>query len=187
MTLNWKSSEIKEVNINWQKFEANIPINPHKELLSLSVELINNEDFAAFFDLISMEKNITNDKLYGSQVAYIPFEGADIGDTINRTFFGALNINKIVRISYVPEISIIGSSIDHMQLQIVHDPSGEILSTKTFVDEVSCEQRLVFDFGPINPTLATLAAGESLRLVKQDVGTGMILPRGLLIIQWDIA
>lgn len=187
MALDWKDSSIEEVEIIWSDFETVIPVSNKKELLNIKVELINTESFAGFFDSLVLEKNLINDKLLAAEIVYIPFEGALEGDAINRTVFGSMDVNRIVKIAYVPEASITGSATDYMQLQIVHDPSGNVLSTKTFIQEVIGEQRLVFEFGPVNDTFAIISAGESLRLVKQDTGAGMPLPRGLLIIQWDVA
>lgn len=183
----WKTSAAEMVEILWTPFETTVPVNPEKELLSVTYKVINTENFPVYFDDLTLEKNLLNDKLMAAETTYIPFEGVAAGVPLNRTVFAGIDVTKIVSIHYVPEETITGSNTDYAQLQIINDPDGEILTTKTFVDGVINKEKLVFDFGPVSPRTAVIAPGTSLRLTKQEAGNGMKIPRGVLIIRWDIA
>lgn len=175
------------VEILWTPFETIIPVNPEKELLSVSYKVINTEAFPVFFDELTLEKNLLNDKLLAAETTYIPFEGAAAGIKVDRTVFGAIDVTKIVSIHYVPEKAIVGHNVNYLQLQIINDPDGKVLATKTFVEGSNAETRHVFDFGPVNKAEGIIAPGTSLRLSKLENGSGMELPRGVLIIRWDVA
>lgn len=183
--LNWQMSAPVEIDSDWIGFEAEIPINPEKELVAIEIELVNEEDLEVYFDDLSIRKNLLNAILGSSNKTFIPVPGGVEFDPIDMTVFGAVEECSLVSVFFVPEEDIQGHSNDYAQLQIIKDPVNEVLATKTFVQGADTQARVVTAFGPVDPDLALLKEGQSLRLSKVDYGGGMAIPKGLLIIQWD--
>lgn len=179
----WQRSDAAPVEIFWTPFEAIVPVNPDKELLHATIEVINEEAYPGHFDNLRVEKNLLNDKLLAANVVYIPIDSTKAGIQLNRTVFGALDAVKIVSIHYVPEQAIQGADTSTLRLSIVNEPEGQTLATKTFIAGANAEAKKVFDFGPVLPAAAIIPKGTSLSLVKDPANT---LPQGVLIIQWDV-
>lgn len=186
MALDWKITEPQEALIDWYDFETIVDINPDKEVLSVTIELINEEPYVAFFDDIFLKKNLINDKLLGAEKVYLLLEEATPLDEINRTVFGATENSRLISLAYAPESPIVGDDVNYSQLQIVNETTKEVLASKTFILETDAEERKVFTFGPVDTEKAEIDVYDTLTLVKKNFGTGMTLPRGLLILFWDI-
>lgn len=185
--LIWADTPLEQFSMQWFGFESVIPVNPNKEVISVKVELLNKEQTEpAYFDNIELLKNLINDKLLGAEVVYIPVEEIDAATTLQRIVFGATSILKIVRVSYAPEEPIIGNDTDSFQLQLFNPNRGLLLSTASFVAGRDEAANRVFDFGPVNSELAVMEPTETLQLRKINTGNGKKLPRGVLIIQWDL-
>lgn len=171
-----------EVELQWQKFEVYVPIDPERELVKLTFSMHNESQIPGFFDDLEVLKNLMNDKLMASNIIYMPIEEVPAGQSLERIVYGALELSTIVKASYVPEESINGS-VESLQLSIKHTTINTTICTKTFLEGTSAQSGLVFDFGPVDKDKADVLAANSVKLVK---GTAGKLPRGVLILQWDV-
>lgn len=178
----WTYSEAQEVEILWQTYEATIPIDDKRELTQILVSIHNNSELEAFVDDIEVLKNLINDRLLANNVVYIPVEAVAEGEPLERIVFGAMDTCKIVSAAYVPEQTIHGREAG-LQLRLQHTITQDILCTNTFELGTDAQAGLVDHFGPINEEHEEVLADNSLTFVKSAVGE---LPRGVLIIQWDI-
>lgn len=187
MALEWLESAVSTVDVSWNEFEATLQIDQDKELLTVDIELINKEGYAGYFDELFLEKNLSNDKLFASEHTYIPIEKIEANKPFERVVFGALDVTQIARISYIPEAPMIGNDTNYIQMQIVHCQTNNIIATRTFIKDVNMEANKVFGFGPVNKEKALIDIDDGVKLVIETHGSGMELPRGIIIVQWDIA
>lgn len=179
--LVWEYSEASEVPIEWQTFEVTVPIDDERELVKVTFSIHDSSKVAGFFDDLQVLKNLMNDKLMANNIIYMPIEAIPAGQPLERIVYGALEISTIVKVSYVPEEDIIGGS--GLQLSIKHTNSDELICTKTFMEGSDATRGVVADFGPVDKGHADVIASNSVKLVKTSQGA---LPRGVLIVQWDI-
>ncbi|MNH22726.1 hypothetical protein D3C79_825950 [compost metagenome] len=111
----------------------------------------------------------------------MPIESIPDGTPLERIVFGALEVSTIVKVSYVPEENIAGET--GMQLSIRHTLSNNIICTKTYINPVGSARGIVADFGPVDSNYSDVLASNSVKFSKTSEG---YLPRGVLIIQWDV-
>lgn len=181
--LEWDFSDALPVEIAWQHFEVYVPIDPERELIKLTLSFENDsEEIAGYLDDIEVLKNLMNDKLMANNIIYMPIEEIPAGQSLERIVYGALELSTIVKVSYVPEESINGS-VEPLQLLMKHTTLDTTICTKTFLEGTSAQSGMVFDFGPVDKDKADVLAANSVKLVKNAAGK---LPRGVLIVQWDV-
>ncbi|MNH07513.1 hypothetical protein D3C79_669070 [compost metagenome] len=179
--LIWDYSDITDVEIEWQQFEAIVPIDNERELTSVKFSIINSSTVTGYFDDLEVLKNLLNDKLMGKNIIHMPIESIPDGTSLDRIVFGAIEVSTIVKVSYVPEENIAGNS--GMQLSMKHTLSNNIICTKTYVNPTGSPRGIVADFGPVDSEYSDVLTSNSIKFSKSPEG---YLPRGVLIIQWDV-
>lgn len=187
MSNYWKNSYAEAIEISWTPFEVVLPVNPDKELLHVKLSVVNIEQFPVYFDSLFVLKNLLNDKLNAAETTFIPVQTVSTSTEFTGTVFGAVDVVKIVSVHFIPEQNIVGDNTNSLQLQIVKNGTGDVVASKTFVEETNAMAHTVTDFGPVNSENAILSPRDSLNLNKINLGTGKELPKGILIIRWDIA
>lgn len=187
MVLEWLNSDPSLVELQWQEFEQIIEINPDKELLRIDMQIVNEEGFPIYFDKLSVKQNITNNKLAASYMSAIPIEGASLG-IFERLVFGTTQDVRIVSVSFATEEAITGTLENQMKWSIINNKTSIVICTRTIIEDVQVNAKGIIDFGPIDADteIGAVLAGETISFKKEDTVGGMTVPRGLLIINWDI-
>lgn len=188
MVLEWLKSDSSLVELEWQEFEQTVEVNPDKELLRINIEIVNEEGFPIYFDKLNVKQNITNNKLAANYTSSIPLESIPLG-AFERLVFGATQDAKIVSVSFASEEAITGTLGNQMKWSIVHNQSSNIICTRTIIENVQVPAKGMIEFGPIDAdtSIGVVKIGETISFKKEDIGGGMVNPRGLLIIDWDLA
>lgn len=176
----WEHGEPHAVEIAWQQFEVVVPIDKDRELTGIEYSLNNTSDIEVYFDDLKALKNLMNDKLLANNIIFMPIEEVADGTPFSMIVYGAVELSEIVKVSYVPEQNIIPAT--NFQLQMKHTITQDLICTKTFLPPSENEAGIVTDFGPISQA-SEILAGNSVTFYKSNVGK---LPKGILIIQWDI-
>jgi hypothetical protein len=176
--VEWIDGELQECDIEWMNFEAVCEVADNKELLRVRVSAVT-EGFhgAGFFDNFQLLKNLTNEKLFGAEIVYIPVDS----NTSETPVFGAVKDSKIVSAHIVPKQDIAGSD-PPLVLKLIHKQTGGTICTKTFSTGVDAPAYQVTDFGPVDEEKSELEYGQAVSLAVN----GGTLPECLLVIQWDV-
>lgn len=177
----WEYSETTEVPIQWQQFEVTVPIDPDRELTKFTFSLEDNSNVSAYFDNLEVLKNLMNDKLLANNIIFMPIEEVPAGTPFSMLVYGSVDLTTIVKVSYVPEQAIVGG--EGLQLRMNHTITGGLICTKTFLEDSGAEAGIVTDFGPIDKEHRDVLVTQSVTFSKTAAGK---LPKGILIIQWDI-
>lgn len=179
--LIWDFTNVTGVEIEWQTFEAMIPIDDDRELTGFTFSIHNSSDVNGYFDNLEVLKNLLNDKLLAKNIIFMPIETIPDGTSLDRIVFGAPELSTIVKVSYVPEENIVGNS--GMQLSIKHTLTNNIVCTKTYTNPTGSAKGIVTDFGPVDELYSDVLAANSIKFSKSPEGE---LPRGVLMVQWDV-
>lgn len=174
MPFEWIESGPAEIEVSWLHVETICPVSDEKELLKVRVSVIT-EGLGGYFDNIQLFKNLTREKLFGSEVVYIPIDGRT-----EVPIFGAVKDAQIVVAHIVPKSDIIGGD-PPLVLELINKGTGDTICTKTFTEGVNASAYQVTDFGPVSEAASEIEFGQAVSLVVD--GT---LPESLLVIQWDL-
>jgi len=185
MSIAWTDGAAESKTITWLHFETACLVNKEKELTLVEVRPTTKTAGAGYFDSIQLLKNLTNDKVMGSEKIFHLFND-EVSGEFYRPIFGAIADAKIVAAHLVPAEDIIGSDSDYMQFRLINNLTAEVICTKTFLSGIDAVQNEVADFGPVTAAYADIAAGQSVSLIKDNFGTGMTMPKCLFIIEWDL-
>ena len=190
--MDWIIGTIGEIEIEWLRREVVIPVNTNKELLSIKVagtaiQGPGATSGAGYFDLFLLKRNLTDEKIIGSEVTYIPIEAVSAGTAFETPVFGAVKVCRIVAAHIIPKATITGGNTNYMQLQIVRKSDDAIISTKTYLAGVDSPAYEVSDFGPVNESNAVLALNDGVSFKVVHTGGGLALPDSVLVLQWNLA
>lgn len=186
MPTTWYEGAAVSKPVEWTHIEQVVQVNPEKELLGVEINVWTKHTVYGdgYFDSIQLLKNLTNDKVMGSEKIFHLFD--EVTGTWVRPVFGAIADSRIVACHIVPTDGITGDDSDYMQLRLVNYQTSEDICTKTFVSGINAVAHEVTDFGPVDTSAAVIPAGGSVSLEKQDYGSGMTLPQCIIIIEWDL-
>lgn len=187
MTISWVNGEASSVEILWQEITEEIQVSNNKELISIEIECINNADDSGYFDKLSIKEDLTNEKINGNNITYVPLNEISIGVTqIEVPIFAAVKNNKISAVHILTSSNITGSDTDTIKLSIVNKVTGDTISTKTFVSGVNATAYTLCDFGAVDTTKQNINAGVGLCLRIDSISNTKTLPKSVLAIEWDI-
>ncbi|MDF2884261.1 MAG: hypothetical protein K0R54_4828 [Clostridiaceae bacterium] len=187
MAINWINGEASYIDVLWQEISEEIQINPNKELVSIQIQCINNAESSGYFDKLSIKENLTNEKINGNSITYIPIEQINIGNSICEVpVFAAVKNNKISAIHILTSDDIVGSDMDTIKLSIVNKVTGDIISTKTFVSGVNAINYNLCNFGAVDLDKQNISTGTGLCLRIDPINNNKIFPQSVLVIEWDI-
>lgn len=172
----WIDGDLQEYDVEWMSFEATCEVANNKELLRVRVSAVT-DGFAGFFDNFQLLKNLTNEKLFGAEVAYIPIDPNEAESPV----FGAVKDFQIIAAHIVPKQDIVGGD-PPLELKLINKHTDNVICTKTFITGIDAPAYQVTDFGPVDEEKSKLEYGQAVSLVVE----GGTLPECLLIIQWDV-
>lgn len=174
-----------ETGVEWLRLESVCPTNKEKELLRARVTgLTEGLAGGGYFDQFQLRKNLLNEKQIGSEIIYRLLQA--VTGPFETVVFGATVEAQIVACHIVPAQNITGSNSDYMTLKLVNKETGNVICTKTFLAGVDASAWEVCNFGPVNEEASHVNLTKGVSLVKEDTGTGMILPVSLLIVEWNL-
>lgn len=187
MAINWVNGEVSPIEILWQEISEEIQVNQNKELISIEIKCINNAENIGYFDKLSVKEDLTNEKINGNNITYIPVEEINIGTAqVEVPIFAAVKNNKISAVHVLPSSTITGSDTDTIKLSIVNKVTGDVISTKTFVSGVNATAYTLCDFGAVDTAKQNIATGTGLCLRIDPISNSKIIPKSVLVIEWDI-
>lgn len=184
--MNWIEGTLESLPVVWTAIEAICEVDIDKELLTSDFEVITNVlGSYGYFDDLNFQRNRTNDKLLGNDIAQLLIvETSDSEEFIIPCLAGFTDC-EIVAVHIVPQDDIIGDDTDYCQLVIANRTKIEVLGTKTFTIGNDADAYEITDFGGINQEL--IEAGDVVTIEKDNYGSGMALPQFLLVIEWNLA
>lgn len=183
--MTWIEGELQEVEIEWLHIEGICEVRDDVELLKVKVSGITDGlDGYGYFDLFQLCKNLLNDKITGAEIVYLPID--EIVGYTEIPVFGAVVESQIIAAHIVPKTAITGNDINYMRLKLINKETGAIICTKTFLSGTDAPAYEVTDFGPANEIAGAVSLGQGISFLKEEFGSGMILPQCLLIIQWNL-
>jgi len=187
MAVTWVDGELNGIDIEWLSFETICEVDNDKELLRTRVTA-ETSGFSGYcyFDNLQLLKNLTDEKITGNEVTYIPLDEVSTGNEIEMPVFGAVTDVQIVSAHIVPKTTITGNDSNYMALKIINKETDAVICTKTFIAGADATAYQVTDFGPVNEGNGAISEGYGVSLVKEETGAGMLLPDGILIIQWNL-
>lgn len=183
--MTWVESDIYEVEVVWQDIEIEVPVRDDKELLRVWLS-VNTKNTEGYIDDIELLRNLDREKLEGSEKIFMLVDEIPEGEEVELPVFGAINNSKIISFYIVPNEKILGSNSNYMTLKLRNKETGKDICTKTFLSEVNSEAYKVFNIGPIDEERAIIEETHSVTFVKENTGSGMKLPKSLLILEWDV-
>jgi hypothetical protein len=168
-------------------FETVCEVNEDIELLQTRVTA-ETSGFSGYcyFDDLQLLKNLTDEKITGNEQLFQPIREVTAGSIFEKPIYGAVIEAQIISAHIVPKSTIIGNDIDYMTLKLMNKETSEVICTKTFIIGTNAEAYKVTDFGPVDTEAGAMNLAKGVSLVKEETGTGMLLPESLLIVQWNL-
>lgn len=124
--------------------------------------------------------------LYGIPGTYVEQRGVAAVSAATAT--GAVGIFvapfrcKVTRIAYAPVSKLTGADTDSMNLNVTLADDTEVAHTD-FAEGVDAEKGEETDITITSPI--TLDAGETLLVVREKVGTGLAMPLGAIVFEYE--
>lgn len=186
MSFTWIAGEASNVPITWTNIEAICEVDPDRELVSTDFEVVTlSLGFAGYFDNFSFQRNRTEEKTIGSDIAQLLIESSSSSNEFSFPAFAGFTDCSIVAAHIVPQENIVGADGDYCQLRLVNKTTSDVLGTKTFTLGNDIDAFEIGDFGGISEEL--IEAGDVIAIEKENTGSGMALPQFLLAIEWNLA
>ena len=185
--MEWIVGDIASVEVEWLRREVVIPVNNQKELVSIKISGVALANGEGFFDMYGLQRNLSEEKLFGSEVSYFQLEPVAAGTAFEVPIFGAVKTCRIVSAHIVPISNIIGNNANHIQLQLVRKSDNAVICTRTYLQDSNSMAYEVDSFGPVNQANAILDLSDSVSFKIVQEGSGLTLPQSILAIQWNLA
>ena len=185
--MDWIAGDIASVEVEWLKREVCIPVNDQKELVSIKIAGVALAGGEGFFDMYNLQRNLSEEKLYGSEVSYYTLAPISAGTDFEIPIFGAVKTCRIVSAHIVPIETIVGDDANYMQLQLVRKSDEAVICTRTYLQDSNSGAYEVDNFGPVDQFNAVLNLTDSVSFKIVHTGAGLALPQSLLAIQWNLA
>lgn len=187
MAFTWQESGSLSVSMDWSSIQEYISVDPEKELIRVHVAVITKGlNSAGFVDNIIVKESLNNAKITGSYVTQIPIEQLSAGTNIEIPIFGTVKNSKLVAAHIMPQSTVIGSNTNYFQLNIIRKEDNALMATRTFLEGTNINAYEVFPFGPVDGTNEVITELTGISLKVESEGSGLILPRSILILEWNL-
>ena len=192
---DWVEGQSGNFAIEWVRITNYIPVPGFetKEIVSVKVQpKTMSHPEGGYWDVFSLKRSLEDLKLWGAEFTHMPLEELDplsITFPFEIPIFGAVADHdiQIVSVHIVPQVSISGHDTNYLKLIARNKQTGADIATKTYIAGNNLVAYKVDDFGPSHPENRFIEAGNSMSIVVEKYGDGFILPRSVIVVQWDPA